>query len=104
MVNISNENLEIIHEVKSRDEALSFFDKIEEDYKVEIINDLDKDEILKVYSQVNLLTFVEGRMYHQQALLSTLSCYHLLQLIGELMRIIKLCNAYMAPHSKMKKI
>ena len=44
MLKISNENLEIIHEVKSRDEAISFFDKISEDYKVEIINDLEKDE------------------------------------------------------------
>ena len=60
MVNISNENLEIIYEVKSRDEALSFFDNIEEDYKVEIINDLDEDEILKVYSQGEFTDLCRG--------------------------------------------
>ena len=60
MVKISNENLEIIHEVKSRDEALSFFDKISEDYKVEIINDLEKDEILKVYSQGEFTDLCRG--------------------------------------------
>ena len=60
MVKISNENLEIIHEIKSRDEALSFFDKIGEDYKVEIINDLEKDEILKVYSQGEFTDLCRG--------------------------------------------
>ena len=60
MLKISNENLKIIHEVKSRDEALSFFDKIGEDYKVEIINDLDKDEILKVYSQGEFTDLCRG--------------------------------------------
>ena len=60
MLKISNENLEIIHEVKSRDEALSFFDKIGEDYKVEIINDLDKDETLKVYSQGEFTDLCRG--------------------------------------------
>ena len=60
MLKISNENLEIIHEVKSRDEALSFFDKISEDYKVEIINDLEKDEILKVYSQGEFTDLCRG--------------------------------------------
>ena len=51
MQKISDENLDISHEVKSRKEALDFFEKISESYKVEIINDLDKDELLKVYSQ-----------------------------------------------------
>ena len=51
MLKISQENLEIVHEVKSREEALKFFKKIEENYKVEIINDLDKSEVLTVYTQ-----------------------------------------------------
>ena len=51
MQKISDENLDISHEVKSRNEALDFFEKISETYKVEIINDIDKDESLKVYSQ-----------------------------------------------------
>ena len=51
MQKISDENLDISHEVKSRKEALDFFEKISESYKVEIINDIDKDELLKVYSQ-----------------------------------------------------
>ena len=36
MIKISEENLDITHEVKSRDEALNYFEKIEENYKVEI--------------------------------------------------------------------
>ena len=60
MYNISNENLDITHEEKSRDEALKFFDQIGEDYKVEIINDLDKNEILKVYSQGEFTDLCRG--------------------------------------------
>ena len=60
MYNISNENLDITHEEKSRDEALKFFDQIAEDYKVEIINDLDKNEILKVYSQGEFTDLCRG--------------------------------------------
>ena len=60
MIKISEENHEITHEVKSRDEALNYFEKIEENYKVEIINDLDTDEILKVYSQGEFTDLCRG--------------------------------------------
>ena len=60
MTKISNENLEIINEVKTRDEAISYFKKIGENYKVEIINDLDKDETLKVYSQGEFTDLCRG--------------------------------------------
>jgi len=60
MLRISNENLEIVHEVKSRDEAIKYFDKIGENYKVEIINDLDKDETLKMYSQGEFTDLCRG--------------------------------------------
>ena len=60
MIKISEENHEITHEVKSRDEALNYFEKIKENYKVEIINDLDTDEILKVYSQGEFTDLCRG--------------------------------------------
>ena len=60
MLKISQENLEIVHEVKSREEALKFFKKIGEDYKVEIINDLDKSEVLKVYAQGDFTDLCRG--------------------------------------------
>ena len=60
MLKISQENLEIVHEVKSRKEALKFFKKIGEDYKVEIINDLDKSEVLKVYAQGDFTDLCRG--------------------------------------------
>ena len=60
MLKISQENLEIVHEVKSREEALKFFKKIGEDYKVEIINDLDKSEALKVYAQGDFTDLCRG--------------------------------------------
>ena len=64
MMKISQENLEISHQVKSRNEALAFFEKIDESYKVEIINDLDKDETLKVYSQGEFTDLCRGPHVH----------------------------------------
>ena len=60
MLKISNENLSIDNEVKSRKEAISYFEKINESYKVEIINDLDSDEILKVYTQGEFTDLCRG--------------------------------------------
>ena len=64
MMKISEENLEISHQEKSRNEALAFFEKIDETYKVEIINDLDKDETLKVYSQGEFTDLCRGPHVH----------------------------------------
>jgi len=60
MVKISEENLPIVHEVKSQKEAISYFENINETYKVEIINDLGGDEILKVYSQGEFTDLCRG--------------------------------------------
>jgi len=60
MLKISNENIDIIHEEKTREEALSFFKNIGEHYKIEIINDLDASEILKVYSQGDFTDLCRG--------------------------------------------
>lgn len=60
MLKISNENIDIIHEEKTREEALSFFKNIGEHYKIEIINDLDDSEILKVYSQGDFTDLCRG--------------------------------------------
>jgi len=60
MLKISKENLAIVHEVKSREDALKFFKKIGEDYKVEIINDLDASETLKVYAQGDFTDLCRG--------------------------------------------
>ena len=60
MLKISKENIDIIHEEKSREEALKFFKNIGEDYKVEIINDLDDSEVLKVYAQGDFTDLCRG--------------------------------------------
>ncbi len=60
MHKISKENLEITHEVKSRKDAVSLFKKMKESYKVEIINDLEKSEVLKVYSQGEFTDLCRG--------------------------------------------
>ena len=60
MLKISKENIDIIHEEKSRAEALKFFKNIGEDYKIEIINDLDDSEVLKVYAQGDFTDLCRG--------------------------------------------
>ena len=60
MLKISKENIDIIHEEKSRAEAVKFFKNIGEDYKIEIINDLDDSEVLKVYAQGDFTDLCRG--------------------------------------------
>jgi len=60
MLKISEENLSIVHEKKSQEEAVKFFEDIDETYKVEIINDLGDDETLKVYSQGEFTDLCRG--------------------------------------------
>ena len=60
MHKISKEDLQITHEVTSRKEALGLFKKMKEPYKVEIIDDLDKDEALKTYSQGEFTDLCRG--------------------------------------------
>ena len=60
MHKISKENCEITHKVKSRKDAISLFKKMKESYKVEIINDLEKSEVLKVYSQGEFTDLCRG--------------------------------------------
>ena len=60
MLKISEENLSIVHQTKSQEEAVKFFEDIDETYKVEIINDLGDDETLKVYSQGEFTDLCRG--------------------------------------------
>ena len=60
MLEISQENISINHEVKSRKDALDFFKNLGEEYKIEIINDLDESEVLKVYEQGDFTDLCRG--------------------------------------------
>ena len=60
MHKISKENLEITHEITSRKDALGLFKKMREPYKLEIIEDLDKEEIIKTYSQGEFTDLCRG--------------------------------------------
>ena len=60
MKKISDENLQITHEVKSKKEAIGYFEEINENYKVEIINDLADSEIIKFYSQGEFTDLCRG--------------------------------------------
>ena len=60
MLKISEEKIDIVHDVKSRKEALEYFKDIGEDYKLEIINDLDDSEVLKVYTQGDFTDLCRG--------------------------------------------
>jgi len=60
MHKISKENFEITHEVTSKKDALGLFKKMKEPYKLEIINDLDKEEVIKTYSQGEFTDLCRG--------------------------------------------
>ena len=58
MAEIAAENLQIDRKVLSKKEAIDFFEKQDEDYKVELINDLDGD--VSIYSQGDFADLCRG--------------------------------------------
>lgn len=60
MAKIVKENLPINKAVMSRDEALKFFKERNQDYKVELINDLPADETITVYTQGDFTDLCRG--------------------------------------------
>lgn len=60
MEKIVAEDLEIVREVSSRDEAIALFEELDEPYKVEIIRDLPEDETLTLYRQGEWVDLCRG--------------------------------------------
>ena len=60
MKKIVDRNAEIVREVWDRDEAISYFKKIGEHYKAEIIGDLPADEPISIYRQGDWLDLCRG--------------------------------------------
>ena len=60
MVEIINNDKKFIREIWSKDEAIDFFSKKNEKYKVELINDLPKNEIITIYKQGDWLDLCKG--------------------------------------------
>lgn len=61
MQNIIKENLELIKEELSKEEALEIFEKLEEPFKIELINDLsDEGENLSIYKQGEFIDLCRG--------------------------------------------
>ena len=59
MSRIVKENLPITKSVMSRQEAIEFFKSKNEDYKVELIQDLPEDAVISCYSQGVSSIFVQ---------------------------------------------
>lgn len=57
---IINENLPITRKVLSREDALQLFSKNDEDYKVELINDLPEDAEISIYQQGEFVDLCRG--------------------------------------------
>ncbi len=60
MVEIINDDKKFVREIWSKDEAIDFFSKKNEKYKVELINDLPENEIITIYKQGDWLDLCKG--------------------------------------------
>ena len=60
MIRIVKENLPITKSVMSRQEAIEFFKSKNEDYKVELIEDLPEDAVISCYSQGDFIDLCAG--------------------------------------------
>ena len=60
MVEIAKADLPVSRSLMSRDEAVAFFDRLGEKYKVEIIESIPGDEQLSFYSQGNFIDLCRG--------------------------------------------
>ncbi len=60
MSRIVKENLPITKSVMSRQEAIEFFKSKNEDYKVELIEDLPEDAVISCYAQGDFIDFCAG--------------------------------------------
>ena len=60
MVEIINKNENFVREEWSKDDAVNFFSEKGEKFKVELINDLPKDEIITIYKQGEWLDLCRG--------------------------------------------
>ncbi|MFZ9035697.1 MAG: threonine--tRNA ligase [Francisellaceae bacterium] len=60
MMELVKAEIEVSHEVKSRDEAIAYFESIGENYKAEIIRDIPVDEDLTLYTQGDFTDLCRG--------------------------------------------
>jgi len=60
MTEIARENLTVSRQVMTRSEAITFFKKIDENYKAEIITSIPDNEDLTIYSQGNFSDLCRG--------------------------------------------
>ena len=66
MKKIINENIEIDRKEVTREEAISNFKEIDDEYKLELIEAIPEDDKSRFMNKVNSLTFAVVFMYHQQ--------------------------------------
>jgi threonyl-tRNA synthetase len=60
MAKIVKANIPLVRNELTRTDALAMFAKMEEPYKVELINDLPEDAIISIYQQGDFLDLCAG--------------------------------------------
>ena len=60
MAELASQAIPIVRSELPRDEAVSFFDKLSEQYKAEIIRDIPSDEVLSLYEQGDFTDLCRG--------------------------------------------
>ena len=60
MVELAKQNIEVTRIIKSRDDAITFFENSGEHYKADIIRNIPADETLSLYQQGNFIDLCRG--------------------------------------------
>ena len=102
MKQIVNENHKIVREVVSKEKAKDFFK--DDPYKLELIDAIPEDESVTLYTQGELLIYVEVYTYLLLLKLKSSNYYLQLVLIGVEIVIIKCYNEFMVQHSLTKDL
>lgn len=103
MSRIVKENLPITKSVMSRQEAIEFFKSKNEDYKVELIQDLPEDAVISCYSQGDFIDLCAGP---HVASTGKVKAFKLQSIAGAYWRgdeKIKCCNVFTVQHLRKKK-
>ena len=98
MSRIVKENLPITKSVMSRQEAIEFFKSKNEDYKVELIEDLPEDAVISCYAQGDFIDLCAGPHVASTGKVKAFKLH-----TGAAMKRIKCCNVFTVQHSRKKK-
>ena len=104
MKELARSNQEITRKEVSAKQALKIFKDKEENYKLEIINQINPEDTISLYTQTNFTDLCRGPHVSNLLKLNTLNYYQHQVHIGVVMKKIKCYKEYMVLFHTVKKI